>query len=443
MHLKRQNYPKTKKIILKSIKNKNVMNVDELLEHDCFKNLKYRVGTDKNHDIKVIGIGNGGGNAVNNLYYENVSGATLVICDTNDRKLQSSPVATQILLRTPHFEEVDVPKYNEEEQNLIKQYYKLTNGKPGLGAGNSPIIAQLAAESTLSEIKNLLKDSTKMVFLTASMGGGTGSGAAAVIAEACQEFDILTVGIVTLPFEWEGKPKMRQAWEGVEKMVPFVDALLIILNDNLLNENILEKYREQLSTAEDGTIEPAADELFKLADNVLADAVKSVVELVERTGYIDLDFADINTALKGGGGTIMDSGYATGNRRFYKAMKNALDSPLLHNIDISKATKIILAVFSSRDAKFTKKEFDEIKEFSKNFADEYWFKLGMYYDDTLGAKAKVTIIATGSEDENIIPPELRIMFSNQKGIDISPLKIFDDQKELTKYQNNTAYSRIL
>ena len=420
------------------------MNVDELLEHDCFKNLKYRVETDRNHDIKVIGIGNGGGNAVNNLYYENVEGATLVICDTNDRKLQASPVATQILLKTPHWDEVraKLENYSEEEQTQINRYYKLTNGKPGLGAGNSPIIAQLAAEHTLPEIKKMLAENTKMVFLTASMGGGSGTGATAVIAEACQEFDILTVGIVTLPFEWEGKPKMRQAWEGVEKMKEHVDALLIILNDNLVDEKILEKYKDQLSTAEDGTIEPAADELFKLADNVLADAVKSVVELVEKTGYIDLDFADVNTALKGGGGTIMDSGFATGDRRFYKAMKNALDSPLLHNIDIAKATKIILAVFSSRDAKFTKREFDEIKEFSKNFADEYWFKLGMYYDDTLGEKAKVTIIATGSEDEGTIPPELQKMFGNLKDTDKSPLKILDEQEKLSEYQEGTAYSRI-
>jgi len=418
------------------------MNIDELLEHDCFKNLKYRIETDKNQDIKVIGVGNGGGNAVNNLYYENVGGATLVICDTNDRKLQASPITTQILLKTPHLDDVNIEKYSEEEQEQINRYYKLTNGKPGLGAGNSPIIAQLAAEHTLPEIKKLLADNTKMVFLTASMGGGTGSGAAAVIAEACQEFDILTVGIVTLPFEWEGRPKMRQAWAGVEKMKPYVDALLIILNDNLVDEKILEKYKDQLSTADDGTIEPAADELFKLADNVLADAVKSVVELVEKTGYIDLDFADINTALKGGGGTIMDSGYATGETRFYKAMNNALGSPLLHNIDIAKASKIILAVFSSKDYKFTKKEFKEIQEFSKKFADEYWFKLGMYYDDTLGEKAKVTIIATGSEDEDVIPPELRRMFGDPQDLDNSPLKIFDDEEKLLEYQNNTAYSRI-
>ena len=175
---------------------------------------------------------------------------------------------------------------------------------------------------------------------------------------------------------------------------------------------------------------------------MLADAVKSVVELVEKTGYIDLDFADVNTALKGGGGTIMDSGYATGENRFYKAMSNALGSPLLHNIDIAKATKIILAVFSSRDAKFTKREFEEIKEFSKKFADEYWFKLGMYYDDTLGEKAKVTIIATGSENEDVIPPDLRRMFEAPKNLDSSPLKIFDDEEGLTKYQNNTAYSRV-
>lgn len=417
------------------------MTVEELLNHECFNDLKYRKEEDKKHDIKVIGIGNGGGNAVNSLFYDDIGGATLIVCDTNDRKLQASPVATQILLKTPSREQINLEKYSTNEQEQIENYYKLTNGKPGLGAGNSPIIAQLAAENTLTEINKLLEEDTKMVFLTASMGGGSGTGATAVIAEACQKFDILTVGIVTLPFGWEGKPKMRQAWAGVEKMKPFVDALLIILNDNLTNEKILEKYKDQLSTTEDGKIEPAADEIFKLADNVLADAVKSVVELVEKTGYIDLDFADINTALKRGGGTIMDSGFATGENRFYKAMGNALGSPLLHNISISKATKIILAVFSSKDYKFNKSEFEEIQAFSEQFAEEYWFKLGMYYDDTLGEKAKVTIIASGAEDSNDIPPELERIFNNIIN-DKSPLKQLDLEEELNKYQTQTAYSRV-
>jgi cell division protein FtsZ len=353
----------------------------------------------------------------------------------------------QIVLKTPPLKDIDLSKYSEEDREKIRIYYEGTGGEPGFGAGNEPIIAQLAAEYTLEEIKELLKG-TKMVFLTASMGGGSGTGATSVIAKACKDLNILTVGIVTLPFIWEGKLKMRSAWKGVENMKPYVDDLLIILNDRLTDKAILEKYRDKLSIADDGSVEPADDEIFKLADNVLADAVKSVVEIVDKTGYMDLDFADINAALKNGGGTIMDFGFGTGDDRFYTARNNALGSPLLQNIDISKATKIILAVFSSEDYKFSQREFDEIKRFSKRFADEYWFKLGMYRDNTLGERAKVTIIATGANDEDILPSEIMeilnmpIIERPVRYEDKSPLKILDDQRKLTEYQENTAYSRI-
>ena len=419
------------------------MRVDELLKHKCFENLNYRIAEKKDMPIKVIGVGNGGGNAVTNLYYENIEGTTLVICDTNDRKLQASPVEKQILLKTPHESGIDFEKYSQKERDVIQNYYYLSRGMPGYGAGNEPIIAQLAAENTLPEINNLLEN-TQMVFLTASMGGGSGTGATAVIAEACHKKNILTVGIVTLPFGWEGKKKMREAWAGVEKMKPFVDALLIILNDNLTNEKILEKYKDKLSFSNYNEL--YADELFKLADNVLADAVKSVVEMIEKTGYIDLDFADVYTALKGGGGTIMDSGYATGENRFYKAMENALGSPLLYNFDISNATRVVMAFYSSREHRFSQPEFNQIQAFSQRFADEYWFKLGMYYDDTLGEQAKVTILATSAEGKDILPSELETLLNFTKDKDAtnkSPLKIFDDKDILADYQNKIAYNRVL
>jgi cell division protein FtsZ len=405
------------------------MNVEKLLNDKNFEPLTYRLSSDGGSIIKAIGVGGGGGNAVNNLYEEQVDGAVLVLCNTDDQTLQKSPVSTQILLKTPPFSEIELEKYTCEQQEQIKHYYILSRGQPGYGAGNTPIISQIAAENSLNEIQEILQNNTSMAFVTAGLGGGTGTGAAPVIAEACHKLGILTVGIVTLPFNFEGAEKMLQAWEGVEKMKPFVDALLIILNDK-----IIEKFP---------TLK--ASEFFKVADKVLADAVKGVVDIIANYGYINLDFADVYTTLKGGGGTIMDSGVAAGENRIYNAMENALSSPLLYNFDITKARRVLMAFYSSKDYEFSATEFEEITKFTKRFEEKYKFKWGMYYDDTLGEQAKVTIIATGAE--NILPYELKQKLNitdknNDDYDDKSPLKIFDDMEVLIKYQQTAAYERI-
>jgi len=428
------------KIIITN-KLKNIMTSDDLLKNRYFDNLNYRLPQDQMHRIMVIGVGGGGGNAVNNLY-ANIEKATLVVCNTDDQVLQASPIATQILLKLPELPVIDIGKYSEEERTQITEYYDLSQGKAGYGAGNTPLIAKLAAENTMPEITEVINNGvTSMVFITATMGGGTGTGAAAVIAKECQKLKKLTVGVVTLPFKWEGTEKMEMAWKGVMEMKPYLDALLIILNDNLQDEKIIDKFKGKVTIRinEDGSI-PQSD-LFKLADSVLADAVKSVVDIVENRGTKNLDFADVSKALKNGGGTIMDSGFGTGKKRFYNAMVDALESPLLCNFDIGKASRIIMGFFSSSEYEMTNRELLQIEEFQKRFPSKYWFKWGTYIDDELGEKAKVTIIATGAENEDMIPSELEQMLNIIKDQDKSPLKIFDNADALLDYQQNTALAR--
>ena len=303
--------------------------------------------------IKVIGVGGGGGNAVNHMYREGIHDVTFVVCNTDSKALADSPVPTRLQL-----------------------------GHEGLGAGNNPKRAQKAAEESLEDIHHMLNDGTKMVFITAGMGGGTGTGAAPIIAREAKAMGILTVGIVTIPFLFEGNMKIDQALDGVEEIAQHVDALLVINNERL---------RE---------IYPELNVLsaFQRADNTLSVAARSIAEIITMHGVINLDFRDVCTVLKDGGVAIMSTGYAEGEERVTRALEEALHSPLLNNTDIFDSRKVLLSIsFCSDDEGDTlmMEEMNEVHEFMSKFRDDVETKWGLSIDPNLGKKIKITLLATG------------------------------------------------
>lgn len=311
----------------------------------------------ENNIIKVIGVGGGGGNAVNHMYREGIHDVSFVLCNTDNQALHDSPVPVLLQL-----------------------------GKEGLGAGNKPERARQAAEESLDKIKAMLSDGTKMAFITAGMGGGTGTGAAPVIAEESKNMGILTVGIVTIPFRFEGKRKIDQALDGVEEMARHVDALLVINN-----ERLREIYP-------DLTVLDA----FGKADDTLSVAAKSIAEIITNHGLINLDFNDVRTVLKDGGVAIMSTGYGEGEGRVRKAIDDALNSPLLNDNDIFNAKKILLSINFSKEksdnaaqAGLMMEEMNDVNDFMEKFGSDFEIKWGMALDPDLGKKVKVTILATG------------------------------------------------
>lgn len=306
--------------------------------------------------IKVIGVGGGGCNAVRNMYNEEISGVSLAVCNTDSKSLAPSPVPTKILLGE------------------------------GLGAGGVPEIGRSEAEKNIDDIKRLLNDGTKMVFITASMGGGTGTGSAPVIAGVAKEMGILTIGIITIPFYFEKKQKIIRALKGVEEMRKNVDALLIINN-----ERLCDVYCDTPISVK---------ESFARADNILKDAVVGISELitVNSDGGIDLDFRDVETTMRNGGGAIMAMGRAEGEKRVEHAIKNALDSPLLYGTDITRAKRILFNIYSSDDTPIMVPEMQEIDDFFDSLNPNIEVIWGISSDNTLGADAKVTILATGMEE---------------------------------------------
>ncbi|WP_034525057.1 cell division protein FtsZ [Bacteroides propionicifaciens] len=307
--------------------------------------------------IKVIGVGGGGGNAVSHMFKEGIHDVSFVLCNTDNQALLESPVPLRI--------------------QLGKETTR------GLGAGNKPERAKDAAQESIEEIEQMLHDGTKMVFITAGMGGGTGTGAAPVIASTAKEMGILTVGIVTIPFLFEGEKKIIQALDGVERLANSVDALLVINNERL---------REIYS---DLTLMNA----FAKADDTLSIAAKSIAELITKKGKINLDFADVNTILKDGGVAIMSTGFGGGDNRLSKAINDALHSPLLNNNDIFNAKKVMLNIYCSDDVMMD--EFNEVHEFMSKFKEEVEVIWGMAIDETLGKEVKVTILATGFGVEDV------------------------------------------
>ena len=315
---------------------------------------------EKEHSIiKVIGVGGGGGNAVNHMYREGIHDVSFVLCNTDNQALNDSPVPVHLQL-----------------------------GKEGLGAGNKPERARQAAEESVEDIKHMLSDGTRMAFITAGMGGGTGTGAAPVIARISKEMGILTVGIVTIPFRFEGARKIDQALDGVEEMSKHVDALLIINN-----ERLREIYPEL-------TVLDA----FGKADDTLSVAAKSIAEIITVHGLINLDFNDVKTVLKDGGVAIMSTGYGEGEGRVKKAIDDALNSPLLNDNDVFNSKKILLSISfcGQKDGKdsLMMEEMNDVNDFMAKFGD-FEIKWGLATDPELGKKVKVTILATGFGIENV------------------------------------------
>lgn len=305
--------------------------------------------------IKVIGVGGGGSNAINHMYTQKIEGVNFVVCNTDAQALRNSIVPEKLLIG---------PKVTK-----------------GLGAGNIPDVAREAAEESAEEIAKLFDEETKMVFITAGMGGGTGTGAAPIVARIAREHGKLTIGIVTIPFLFEGEKKIIKALNGAEEMSKYVDALLIINN-----ERLTEIY---------GQLDFLSG--FDKADDTLSVAARSISDLITHEGRINLDFNDVKTTLENGGVAIISSGYGEGERRMTKAIEDALNSPLLKNRDVYGSKRILVNIYFSRTAenRFEMNEISEMREFMCNFAPEVDVIWGVAFDDSLGEKIKVTILASG------------------------------------------------
>lgn len=315
---------------------------------------------EKSSILKVIGVGGGGGNAVNHMFSQQIEGVNFVICNTDAQALASSGIPNRIQLG-PHLTQ-------------------------GLGAGANPDIGRQATEESLEEIKRILEVNTKMAFITAGMGGGTGTGGAPIIAKICKDLGILTVGIVTTPFAYEGKKRQQQAEEGIKILKGYVDTLLVISNDKLRHQFGNLKMREA----------------FEKADNVLATAAKCITDVINSTGQINVDFADVCTVMKNGGVAILGNAAAEGENRAQRAIEEALNSPLLNDNDIQGAKWILININSALgEHEFTMDEVEVIQNYLLSRAgDNTDVILGMGYDSTLGNKIGITLIATGFEHKD-------------------------------------------
>lgn len=318
--------------------------------------------------LKVVGVGGGGGNAVNHMYSQTIEGVDFIICNTDAQALANSKIPNRIQLGP-----------------------QLTSG---LGAGANPEIGRQATEESLDEIKRIIEVNTKMVFITAGMGGGTGTGGAPIIAKTCKDMGMLTVGIVTMPFAYEGKKRHLQAEEGIKHLKQYVDTLLVISNDKLRHQFGNLKMREA----------------FEKADNVLATAAKCITDVITTTGQINVDFADVCTVMKNGGVAILGNAAASGENRAQRAIEEALNSPLLNDNDIRGAKWILININSAEgDAEFTMDEVEIIQSHLISQTGENTdVILGMGYDSTLGDNIGITIIATGFENKNLfVKPVLK------------------------------------
>ncbi len=315
--------------------------------------IKFDLPKNQSSIIKVLGVGGGGSNAVNHMIRQGIEGVDFIVCNTDSQALQQSPVPNKIQLGA-----------------------SLTEGR---GAGSLPEVGRNAALEDIDTVREVLEKNTKMIFITAGMGGGTGTGATPVIAEAAKELDVLTVGIVTIPFAFEGRKRKMQADEGIKKLKENVDTLLIICNDKL---------RELYGNL-------SVSEAFAKADNVLTTAAKGIAEIITRTGYINVDFADVKTVMLKSGVAIMGNGTAEGENRAVKAVETALASPLLNDNDIRGASNVLLNITSGKEEAL----MDEITEITDYIQSEagsnaeiIW---GLGKDENLGNNISVTLVATG------------------------------------------------
>ena len=304
--------------------------------------------------IKVMGVGGGGCNAVNYMYSQGIKDVSFLVCNTDKQALNRSSISAKLQLG------------------------------PGLGAGGRPEVAQEYAVQNRDRIREALNDGTKMLFLTAGMGGGTGTGASAVVAEVAKEMDILTVGIVTIPFEFEGVKKIKKAMTGVAQLAEHVDAILVINNEKL--RQIYPDFNFMNA--------------FSKSDDVVANAARSIAEIITVPGYINTDFADVYNTLKNGNVAIMSVGSASGDERINQSIHEALHSPLV-NSDVKGAKRILLQLYCSTEHPIIMQEMDHIHTFVREVGDDVEVQWGVSIDDTLGENVRVTLIATGYEVSDI------------------------------------------
>lgn len=340
--------------------------------------------------IKVIGVGGGGSNAVNHMFNQGIKDVEFVVCNTDSQALKSSPVPNKLQIGI----------------NLTE----------GLGAGANPEKGENAAIESKDEIREMIGSDTKMIFVTAGMGGGTGTGAAPVIAKIAKEMDVLTVGIVTVPFAFEGKKKMRQAEVGIESLRNNCDTVLVILNDKL---------REIYGNL-------AISEAFAKADNVLTTGAKGIAEIITVPGHVNVDFQDVRTVMFEAGAAVMGSATMEGEDRALRAAEGALNSPLLNNKNVHGAQKILLSIISGEQAELQMDELTVITEYIQEMAgDEAEVIFGHGVDAELGNNIRVTVIATGFEE------------TNENGLNIEPhRKVYDldSEKQVTMFNSNESIS---
>lgn len=312
----------------------------------------------KNSIIKVIGVGGGGGNAVNNMYRKGIIGVDFIVCNTDLQALEMSPVPNKIRLGATQTE--------------------------GLGAGANPELGRLSAVESLDQLRDVLRTNTKMVFVTAGMGGGTGTGAAPVIAGLAKEMGILTVAIVTTPFRFEGKKRMGQALAGIKALEASVDTIVTINNDNLtevFGKNVTMK------------------QAFEEADTVLCDAAKGIAEIITREGYINVDFADVNTIMKDGGTALMGTATYSGEDRAIRAAEDAISSPMLDNVNISGSRGILVNITAASDSLRLDETTTIVEYIQEAAGDNADIIFGTVYDEDMGDQLSVTVIATGFDNE--------------------------------------------
>lgn len=308
---------------------------------------------DKSHGIiKVIGVGGGGGNAVRNMYRKNCPGVSYAVCNTDSQALSHTEIPVRIQL-----------------------------GTEGLGVGGDPIKGRSKAEESITQVENLLNDGTQMVFITAGMGGGTGTGAAPVIAQMAREQGILTIGVVTIPFAFEKRKRIEKALAGVLQLKKNVDALLVINN-----ERLMDIYSDSNTSC---------TEAFEHADDILTVSTRSIAEVITIEGIINRDFCDVKSVMENGGSAIISIGYGEGEHRIFKAVEQALDSPLLTGVDIEHALKMLCIVYTGKKKPVKINEMNEIQDFMDTLSPDLDVFFGLYPDDSLEEEVKVSIIATG------------------------------------------------
>lgn len=322
--------------------------------------------------IKVIGVGGGGGNAVSHMYREGIEGVTFALCNTDNQALRNSPIPVKLQLG---------PSITQ-----------------GLGAGNDPKKAQQAAEESIEDIRKLLNDGTQMVFITAGMGGGTGTGASPVVARVAKEMGILTIGIVTIPFVFEGRPKILQALDGVDAIRENVDALMIVNNERLRSIYAGQKLLDS----------------FAMADDTLTVAARSIVEIIGENGSINIDFADVKKTLQDGGVAIISTGLGEGVNRVEEAIKNALHSPLLNNTQIVNSKRILLALSFDPEGDFMTDEMDGIHAFMKTINPNVEVIWGYSPNKALGKQVKITLLASGFDVKDFTDEEINQEIEEEK-----------------------------